>query len=127
MDEDSRRQSSATEGLSMGPSGGSRQQLVRRNDMSHDYVTSRVDDMEQIESTIIELGGIFSQLSCLVKEQEEMVERIDTNVEMAEVNIEGAHGQILKYFQSVTSNRWLMIKTFGVLIFFFVLFVVFLT
>ena len=30
-----------------------------------------------------------------------------------------------RYFQSVTSNRWLMVKIFGVLIFFFLIFVIF--
>ena len=51
--------------------------------------------------------------------------RIDTNVEDTEMNIEAAHSEILKYFQSVTSNRWLMIKIFAVLIVFFIVFVVF--
>jgi syntaxin 5 len=32
---------------------------------------------------------------------------------------------VFRYFQSVTSNRWLMVKIFAVLIFFFLLFVVF--
>lgn len=31
--------------------------------------------MKNIESTIVELGGIFSQLAHMVKEQEEMVTR----------------------------------------------------
>ena len=53
--------------------------------------------------------------------------RIDSNVEDTHMNVDAAHGEILKYFQSVTSNRWLMIKIFGVLILFFVIFVVFMT
>lgn len=40
--------------------------------------------------------------------------------------MEAAHGEILKYFQSVTSNRWLMVKIFLILIVFFIVFVVFL-
>lgn len=51
--------------------------------------------------------------------------RIDSNVQDAELSIEAAHTQILRYFQSVTSNRWLMIKIFGILIFFFIFFVIF--
>ena len=51
--------------------------------------------------------------------------RIDSNVEDTFMNVEAAHSEILKYFQSVTSNRWLMIKIFGVLIVFFIIFVVF--
>ncbi|XP_024876108.1 syntaxin-5 [Temnothorax curvispinosus] len=90
------------------------------------YVQSRAETMQNIESTIVELGGIFQQLAHMVKEQEEMVERIDSNIEDTELNVEAAHTEILKYFQSVTSNRWLMIKIFAVLIFFFIFFVVFL-
>lgn len=90
------------------------------------YAQSRAETMQSIESTIIELGGIFQQLAHMVKEQEEMVERIDSNIEDTELNVEAAHAEILKYFQSVTNNRWLMIKIFAVLIFFFIFFVVFL-
>jgi len=93
-------------------------------DDSDNYVQQRAETMQNIESTIVELGGIFQQLAHMVKEQEEIVERIDTNVADAELNIEAAHGEILKYFQSVSKNRWLMIKIFGVLIFFFLFFVV---
>ena len=50
--------------------------------------------------------------------------RIDTNIEETTLNVEAAHGEILKYFQSVTSNRWLMLKIFGVLVVFFIIFVV---
>lgn len=89
------------------------------------YYSSRADTMHTIESTIVELGGIFSQLAHMVKEQEEMVQRIDSNVEDTLLNVELGHNEILKYFQSVTSNRWLMVKIFAVLIFFFLLFVVF--
>lgn len=101
----------------------SQMQATAIYDDTDNYVQSRAETMQNIESTIVELGGIFQQLAHMVKEQEEMVDRIDTNVQDAEMNIEAAHTQILKYFQSVTSNRWLMIKIFGVLIFFFVVFV----
>ncbi|CAK9805460.1 Syx5 [Anthophora plagiata] len=96
------------------------------HDDSDAYVQSRAETMQNIESTIVELGGIFQQLAHMVKEQEEMVERIDSNIEDTELNVEAAHAEILKYFQSVTNNRWLMIKIFAVLIFFFIFFVVFL-
>lgn len=113
-----------------GPSGHSNQLQVQQQmvlyDESDNYVQQRAETMQNIESTIVELGGIFQQLAHMVKEQEEIVERIDTNVQDAELNIEAAHGEILKYFQSVSKNRWLMIKIFGVLIFFFIFFVVFL-
>uniref|UniRef100_A0A2R5LJ57 Syntaxin-5 n=3 Tax=Ornithodoros turicata TaxID=34597 RepID=A0A2R5LJ57_9ACAR len=94
-------------------------------DEQDSYLQSRADTMQSIESTIVELGSIFQQLAHMVKEQEEMVQRIDANVEDTSLNVEAAHSEILKYFQSVTSNRWLMVKVFAVLIIFFIIFVVF--
>lgn len=100
----------------------SQMQLVEQQD---EYIQSRASAMENIESTIVELGSIFQELAHMVKEQEEQIERIDANVEATELNVEAAHGELLKYFQSVTSNRWLIIKIFCVLIVFFIIFVVF--
>ncbi|XP_017464576.1 PREDICTED: syntaxin-5 isoform X1 [Rhagoletis zephyria] len=111
----------------VGGSGIQTQQQIALYDDSDSYVQQRAETMQNIESTIVELGGIFQQLAHMVKEQEETVERIDTNIQDAELNIEAAHSEILKYFQSVSKNRWLMIKIFAVLIFFFIFFVVFLT
>lgn len=111
------------------------QQLIPKNQMQHQqmliydetdqYVQQRAETMQSIESTIVELGGIFQQLAHMVKEQEETVGRIDSNIQDVEMNVEAAHSQILKYFQSVSKNRWLMIKIFGVLIFFFIFFTLF--
>ncbi|KAM7417507.1 hypothetical protein PAMA_017242 [Pampus argenteus] len=97
-------------------------QLIDEQDS---YIQSRADTMQNIESTIVELGSIFQQLAHMVKEQEETIQRIDANVEDTQMNVEAAHTEILKYFQSVSSNRWLMIKIFLVLIIFFIVFVVF--
>jgi len=108
--------------IDMGAHGGMLETVTQDTDS---YYTSRADAMHTIESTIVELGGIFSQLATMVKEQEEMVTRIDNNVDDTALNVEMGHNEILKYFQSVTSNRWLMVKIFGVLIFFFLLFVIF--
>ncbi|XP_062249683.1 syntaxin-5a isoform X1 [Platichthys flesus] len=97
-------------------------QLIDEQDS---YIQSRADTMQNIETTIVELGSIFQQLAHMVKEQEETIQRIDANVEDTQLNVEGAHTEILKYFQSVSSNRWLMIKIFLVLVVFFIIFVVF--
>ncbi|KAF7228351.1 syntaxin-5a isoform X1 [Nothobranchius furzeri] len=97
-------------------------QLIDEQDS---YIQSRADTMQNIESTIVELGSIFQQLAHMVKEQEETIQRIDANVDDAQMNVESAHTEILKYFQSVSSNRWLMIKIFLVLAVFFIIFVVF--
>lgn len=96
--------------------------------MEHDsYVQARSSTMENIESSISELGQIFRQLASLVSEQGETITRIDSNVEETSMNVEAAHTELVKYFHSISQNRWLMIKVFGVLIIFFIIFVLFLT
>lgn len=119
-------------------------------DETESYLQSRSDAVQSIESTIVELGGIFQQLAVMVREQEEMVQRyvaiiflmkksdilyyylycflihrIDSNVDDAQLNVEAAHDELLRYFRSVSSNRWLMLKVFGVIIVFIVIFAIF--
>ncbi|KAG8564267.1 hypothetical protein GDO81_016397 [Engystomops pustulosus] len=119
--DDSRRHGDVT--IEMDSKVSQQLQLIDEQDS---YIQSRADTMQNIESTIVELGSIFQQLAHMVKEQEETIQRIDGNVEDTQLNVEAAHSEILKYFQSVTSNRWLMIKIFLILIVFFIIFVVFL-
>lgn len=89
------------------------------------YVADRASAMQNIESTIAELGTIFSQLASMIREQGEQIERIDANVEEVTINVDAAHSELVRYLQNVSSNRWLMLKIFGVLIFFFLFFVIF--
>ncbi|WAR19104.1 STX5-like protein, partial [Mya arenaria] len=110
---------------SAGAEGGDFMINMDDNERSRYQQQLQLIDEQNIESTIVELGSIFTQLAHMVKEQEESVQRIDSNVEDAHLNIEAAHGELLKYFQSVTNNRWLMIKIFAVLIIFFIIFIVF--
>lgn len=43
--------------------------------MQDDYINARATAMENIESTIVELGTIFQELAHMVKEQEEQIQR----------------------------------------------------
>lgn len=101
------------------------QQLLTYEDNNLQYLEERANAMQSVESTIVELGTIFNQLATMVQHQEEMITRIDANVSDTALNVEGAHQSLLQYFNSVSSNRWLMVKIFGVLFVFFVLFVLF--
>lgn len=121
MQDDSKKTDIA---IDMDLSSSQQMQLINERDS---YIQNRADTMQNIESTIVELGSIFQQLAHMVKEQEETVQRIDANVEDTQLNVDLAHTEILKYFQSVSSNRWLLIKIFLILIIFFIVFVVFMT
>lgn len=112
---------SAEEGSSARNSGAFMQmQLVEQQDS---YIQSRSSAIESIESTIAELGSIFTQLANMVAEQRETVQRIDADTMDIASNVSGAQRELLKYYASISSNRWLMLKVFGVLIVFFLVFI----
>ncbi|RUP52043.1 t-SNARE [Jimgerdemannia flammicorona] len=82
------------------------------------YIESRSTAIESIESTIAELGNIFQQLAQMVAEQREQVQRIDQNTDDIEMNVTGAQKELQKYFNNISSNRWLMMKIFATIVFF---------
>ncbi|KAK4050850.1 Integral membrane protein SED5 [Microbotryomycetes sp. JL201] len=87
------------------------------------YMNQRSSAIETIESTVAELGQIFSQLATMVAIQGETVTRIDADTEEIATNVSGAQNELLRYYASVSSNRWLMLKVFAALIFTFFVFV----
>jgi len=109
----------------MGLPGAPGQQLQQRPPLDY-YTQSRADALQNVESTISELGQIFNQLSSLVAEQGEQIIRIDDNMEESLVNVENAQTQLLKYLNRMSTNRWLMLKIFGIFMFFLFIFIVFL-
>ncbi|KAK5070970.1 Integral membrane protein SED5 [Lithohypha guttulata] len=127
-------QSSANDLLTLEPSSSSTlslngpqsdQQLLMMEEAHapNAYIQERGQAIESIERTINELGGIFSQLASMVTEQGEMLQRIDANTEDVVDNVQGAQRELLKYWNRVQGNRWLVAKMFGVLMVFFLLWV----
>ena len=89
------------------------------------YLNSRAEALHQVESTIVELGNIFQQLAHMVHEQGEMTMRIDENVDDTLANVDAGQAQLLKYLNTISSNRWLIMKVFFVLMVFLTFFIVF--
>ncbi|XP_044464510.1 syntaxin-32-like [Mangifera indica] len=89
------------------------------------YMQSRAEALHNVESTIHELGNIFTQLATMVSQQGEIAIRIDENMDDTLVNVEGAQNQLARYLNSISSNRWLMIKIFFVLVVFLMIFLFF--
>lgn len=89
------------------------------------YLASRQDALHEVESTIVELGNIFQQLASMVHEQGEMAVRIDENVDDTLNHVEAGQAQLLKYLNTISSNRWLMLKVFGIIMLALIFFLVF--
>lgn len=103
------------------------QQMALLEEQEHHdavYQNQRGLAVNAIESTIQELGGIFAQLASMVAEQRDVIQRIDADTEDISLNVSGAHRELLKYYARISSNRWLLIKLFGMLILFFFIWVI---
>ncbi|CAM0879983.1 unnamed protein product [Alopecurus aequalis] len=98
------------------------QQLAVQQDS---YMQSRAEALQNVESTIHELSNIFTQLATMVSHQGEVAIRIDELTEETVANVERAQGQLLKHLNRISSNRWLMMKIFFVLIVFLMIFIFF--
>jgi len=90
-----------------------------------EYTSSRLNAVENIERTIGELQGIFVQLANLVAQQGDMIERIDADITTSMIHVDKGHGALIEALRKVSSNRWLVLKLFFVLILFIIIFVVF--
>ncbi|XP_061343543.1 syntaxin-31 [Gastrolobium bilobum] len=98
------------------------QQVVPRQE---NYAQSRATSLHNVESTITELSGIFTHLATMVAHQGELAIRIDDNMDESLANVEGAHSSLLRHLNQISSNRWLLIKIFAVLILFLMIFIFF--
>uniref|UniRef100_A0A7S2RX72 t-SNARE coiled-coil homology domain-containing protein n=1 Tax=Mucochytrium quahogii TaxID=96639 RepID=A0A7S2RX72_9STRA len=102
--------------------------LIQANEVIQDdtYLTSRAEAMTTIESHIVELGDVFSQLSTMIAEQGTMVQRIDDNVRNTQDNLQHGHDQLMQTWNNMSGNKWLAAKLVGVLLLFITFFVLFL-
>ncbi|CAK9204087.1 hypothetical protein BDL97_14G053000 [Sphagnum fallax] len=121
----SSRRRSTQEGVEPKAAQGQAQMQQQMVPVQDSYMQNRAEALQNVESTIVELSNIFSQLATMVAQQGEMAIRIDENMDDTLANVEGAQGQLLKYLNSISSNRWLIIKIFFVLLAFLLIFVVF--
>ncbi|KAI4140161.1 MAG: hypothetical protein LQ340_007917 [Diploschistes diacapsis] len=106
--------------------GGNAEQqalMLEEGQPANTYINQRGEAIEAIERTINELGGIFGQLAAMVSEQGNQIERIDATTEDIVDNVEGAQRELMKYWSRVSGNRWLVAKMFGVLMVFFLVWV----
>lgn len=79
--------------------------------IANDYLHERAQAVQDIEAHMTELvmemvgdygqGSIFERLSTMITEQGEMIDRLDDNLDAAEINVNAGYQEILKYGQTV--------------------------
>eukprot|EP01099_Mayorella_cantabrigiensis_P002711 TRINITY_DN2192_c0_g1_i1.p1 TRINITY_DN2192_c0_g1~~TRINITY_DN2192_c0_g1_i1.p1 ORF type:complete len:303 (-),score=74.56 TRINITY_DN2192_c0_g1_i1:9-917(-) len=87
--------------------------------------TTRARDLRKIEEILGELQGLFTQFADVLATQREQITRIDANVEETFAQVEGVQEQLIKYFQKISDNKWLMTQIFLVLLVTVIIFIVF--
>lgn len=102
------------------------QLLVAPPSVEMQYYDSRAEAVNEVEKTIVELGGIFHRLSSMISEQQQMVERIDEDVENAVVETNNARDFLLGVYNSASSNRGMFLKLGAIFVIFIIFFTVFL-
>jgi len=100
-------------------------QLVQVNPQN-EYHESRAIAVENIQKTMLELGEVFTQLALTVEMQKLQMQAIDQNTEVAIVHVNDAQNMWVQYLDSISSNRMLAMKVFGILMTFALFFIVFL-
>ncbi|ETV91259.1 hypothetical protein, variant 1 [Aphanomyces invadans] len=100
------------------------QQQHQQTLMRHRTAQSRLNDAQNMEATIIEIGGMYSRMTGLLASQEETLGRIEDDMTTAHVNVQSGYDELMKYFSTVSSNRSLIVKIFVVLLVFTYLFLV---
>lgn len=95
-------------------------------DSTDDYLTTRATAVGSIESTIHEIGSMYSRVVSLVNQQEEVVMRIDSQLDDTEINMERGRRELLTYFDRISGNSMLIVKVFAILILFLMIFLIFL-
>jgi syntaxin 5 len=87
------------------------------------YYDSRVQAVSEVDKTITELGTIFKRLSEMILAQQELVERIDEDVEQASDKINDTTKLLTNLYNNGNNNKALYTKI-GVLMALFTLFFV---
>lgn len=99
---------------------------VSYTDATNMYHESRSEAAKQVEDTLSELSTMFSRLGLLLTANNDMIQRIDEDLEAALDNTDKATKDLLKAYETASSNRGLMMKIGVILILFILFFIVFL-
>jgi len=93
------------------------QLLVRQQERE---TQRRLQDARQAESSLAELGTLFSKMSSLITAQSETIVNIEDDVEAASFDVRAGHAEIQTLYTIKKGNRALILKVFGLLIFFII-------
>jgi syntaxin 5 len=75
----------------------------------------RLNEAQQAETMLGELGQLFGKMSSLISQQGEVLEKIEDDVEAAHLDIIAGQEELTNLYSLKKGNRPLIIKTFLIL------------
>lgn len=91
------------------------QMMVRQQERQSQQ---RLQEARQAEKSLAELGNVFGKMSTLISQQSEVMDKIEDDVECALFDVTAGQQEITTLYSIKKGNRALIIKVFGILIFF---------
>ena len=88
------------------------QQFYSMNDSSQ-----RQKDAQQAAKAVATISSMWSQMTSLIADQNDMLPSIEQDVFQAEHHVTSGQNELLKYWKTVSGERALILKLFGVLLF----------
>ncbi|EPY32793.1 syntaxin 5 [Strigomonas culicis] len=98
------------------------QQQLMSGNTNTQYYRQRLDAVRELEAAVAEVGEMFSDFARLTHEQEDVVLRIDVDVDRALENVNAGSNELIRYLSNISSNRGLILKIFAILFFFLMFF-----
>ena len=83
--------------------------------------SARLEETRHMESQIAEIGQTMTRFADILYDQDQVIERIDENMDIVTGNVDAGQNELLKYYRNMSSDRKLIAYVFLVLIFFIVL------
>uniref|UniRef100_A0A7S3ZBX2 t-SNARE coiled-coil homology domain-containing protein n=1 Tax=Lotharella globosa TaxID=91324 RepID=A0A7S3ZBX2_9EUKA len=93
-----------------------RLQQLQQQESDMKYLDRRASAIQNIESTLNELGSVYNKMATIVASQQEIAIRIDENMSSTLEQTELGHNELMKYFSAISGNRSFILKIFGILI-----------
>jgi len=93
------------------------QMLIRQQERQ---TQRRLQEARQTESSLAELGTLFSKMSSLITQQSEVIDKVEDDVEAALFDVTAGQQEITTLYSIKKGNRALILKVFGLLIFFII-------
>ncbi|EAA19345.1 syntaxin 5 [Plasmodium yoelii yoelii] len=88
---------------------GGEKQILKTKEKSS-YLHSRADAMENIQKVIGDLAHMFQKVATMVTQQDEMIKRIDEDLDISLTNTREGQHYLLTYFNRLTSTRTLIFQ-----------------